>query len=216
MLQLNELSFRTGGQTILREITLLLTEGEKVVINGPSGCGKSSLLKMIAGAIRPDRGSIHFNGRVLDAESIGEIRAAVAFIGQEPTLAAATVREALLLPFGFKAHAHNRPTENQLTETIARLHLSAGILDKETARISGGEKQRVAIARAFLLQKRIFVADEITSALDPVSTAAVIHELFRPEFTVISASHDPDWIHVCDRTIEMKAGQLVGESYADD
>lgn len=215
MIELVNIAFSADDHLILNAIDLHLSPGEKVALKGPSGCGKSSLLKIIAGALKPTSGSARFNAEPLRPENIGKIRAAVAFIGQEPVCGAKTVRETLLLPFTYKAHEHNRPTDEQMIAAMNRLHLPAEILTKETARISGGEKQRVAIARAFLLNKSVFIADEITSALDPVSKAAVIDELFRPEFTVISASHDPDWLNACRRTIDMHAGKITGDRHAN-
>jgi putative ABC transport system ATP-binding protein len=215
MIRLENITLKSGNQTILENISLHLQAGEKVALKGPSGCGKSSLLKIVAGAIKPHSGTVRFNGDALSAETIPKIRSALAFIGQEPVCGAETVRETLLLPFQFKAHAQNRPHENTVLETLSRLHLPAGILTKKCARISGGEKQRVAIARAFLLGKTIFIADEITSALDPVSKAAVLDQLFRPEFTIISASHDPDWLSACTRTLEMNNGKITGDHHAD-
>jgi putative ABC transport system ATP-binding protein len=215
MIRLENITLKSNNQTILENISLHLQEGEKVAIKGPSGCGKSSLLKIVAGAIKPHRGIVRFNGDILNAESIQQIRGALAFIGQEPVCGAETVRETLLLPFQFKAHAHNRPDETAVLEALSRLHLSAELLNKPCARISGGEKQRVAIARAFLLGKTIFIADEITSALDPVSKTAVLAQLFRPEFTIISASHDPDWLNACTRTLEMNDGKITGDHHAD-
>lgn len=215
MIRLEKIELKTGAQLILDDVSLQLQRGEKVVLKGPSGCGKSTLLKIIAGAIKPSAGRVHFNGDTLSANTVQKIRAAVAFIGQEPACGAETVREALLLPFTFKVHERRAPSEQQIHETLERLYLPANIVDKKCVRISGGEKQRIAIARAFLLNKTIFIADEITSALDPVSKGAVIEELFRPEFTVISASHDPDWLKACGRTIEMKAGQITGDRHAD-
>ena len=214
MIQLKDITFQSGTQTILHATTLLLRAGEKVVLKGPSGCGKSSLLKIMAGAIKPNDGAVHFNGTPLGAATIQDVRGAIAYIGQEPVCGAETVREALLLPFHYKAHLKNRPAEKTLVETLDRLHLPAAMLDKPCARISGGEKQRVAIARAFLLKKQIFVTDEITSALDPTSKAAVIEQLFRPEHTIISASHDPDWLNACERTLEMSAGTITGDHHA--
>lgn len=208
MITYDNISIRVHRQTLFDGATLRIGAGEKVVLRGASGSGKSSLLKSTVGATPLEDGIIRVDGLKLSAETVTTIRGRISFIGQEPVLGAERVREALLLPFTFKTHRDHVPTEDRILQLIERLHLSANILDKPCARISGGEKQRVAIARALLLDKTIFLADEVTSALDPESRSAVMHELFRPEITLLSVSHDPEWINACDRIIEASSGQL--------
>ncbi len=211
MIEFRNITLQVPRQTLLKETSLRVAGGDKIVLRGPSGCGKSSLLKCLVGAIPIVSGSVHLAGLELSAATVMQIRGLISHIGQEPVLGTERVREALLLPFTFKAHRHLHPDENQISELLGRLHLGTGILDKPCARISGGEKQRIAIARALLLNKSVFLADEITSALDPDSRTAVMHELFRPEITLLSVSHDPEWIERCDRTINVVGQQLMEE-----
>jgi len=208
MIAYDNISIRVHRQTLFDGATLRIGAGEKVVLRGASGSGKSSLLKSTVGATPLEDGIIRVDGLELSAETVASIRSRIAFIGQEPVLGSENVRDALLLPFTFKAHRDNVPTEDRIIELLGRLHLSADILDKPCARISGGEKQRIAILRALLLNKTIFLADEVTSALDPESRTAVMTELFRAEITLLSVSHDPEWISACDRTIDVSSGQL--------
>jgi len=214
MLEFKNIVLKVHGQTLLDGANLHVAPGDKLVVRGPSGCGKSSLLKCVVGAFPILGGSVRIDGMGLSAKTIASIRARIAFIGQEPVLGAESVREALLLPFTFKAHHSNQPDKNTVFQTLERLHLPASILNKPSKRISGGEKQRIAIARALLLGKSIFLADETSSALDPASKAAVMDELFRPGTTLLSVSHDPDWIERCGRTVEIDNHQLR-ESVAD-
>ena len=162
----------------------------------------------MVGALPTTSGSVRVDGLELSADTVAEIRARIAFIGQEPVLGAEKVCDALLLPFHFKAHCGKKPSDERIFQLLERLHLSSNILDKPSKRISGGEKQRIAVIRALLLNKTIFLADEITSALDPESKAAVMAELFRPEITLLSVSHDPDWINACDRIVEIQNAAL--------
>ncbi len=196
-------------QTLLDGATLRISGGDKIVVRGRSGCGKSSLLKCAGGALPLAGGSISINDLTLTPATVAAIRSKIAFIGQEPMLGTENVRDALLLPFHFKAHHGNQPTDERMAQLLDHLHLPARILDQPCKRISGGEKQRIAIARALLLNKTIFFADEVTSALDPESKAAVMTELFRPEITLLSISHDSEWVNACDRVIEITKAQLV-------
>lgn len=211
MIEFRNISLQIHHQPLLEHVSLKVSAGDKVVLCGASGSGKSSLLKCIIGAIPIAAGSVHLDGLVLSEETVGEVRSRIAFIGQEPILGAAKVREALLMPFTFKVHRHLQPEQTDIEDLLARLHLPSGILEKACAKISGGEKQRIAIARALLLNKTIFLADEITSALDPESRAAVMKELFRPEITLLSVSHDAEWIEGCARTVNIVDRKLVEE-----
>jgi putative ABC transport system ATP-binding protein len=208
MISYENIIIQVHRKILLNDVSLRILNGEKLVIHGPSGCGKSSLLKSAVGALPFVSGSIHVDQLKLTAQTVSKIRGRIAFIGQEPLLGAEHVRDALLLPFTFKAHREHKPTNEQIEQLLERLHLSADLLDKPCNRISGGEKQRIAILRALLLNKTIFLADEVTSALDPASRTAVMTELFRPEITLLSVSHDSEWIDACDRVLNISTGRL--------
>jgi putative ABC transport system ATP-binding protein len=208
MIAFKDITVQIHRQTLLKGASLRIAPGEKVVIRGPSGCGKSSLLKSAVGALPIADGSISVDGIDLSSETVSLIRNRISFIGQEPVLGAGTVLDALLLPFTYKAHRDNIPTDERIFQLLERLHLPKAILEKPCERISGGEKQRIAIIRALLLDKTIFLADEVTSALDPESRTAVMGELFQAGITLLSVSHDPEWIAACDRTIRVSSAQL--------
>jgi len=209
MIAFKNITLCVHRQTLLAGASLRIEEGDKVVIRGASGCGKSSLLKCAVGGMPIAEGSVQVDGMELSSDTVADIRSRIAYIGQEPVLGAEQVRDALLLPFSFKTHRHNHPAKERISELIHRLHLAEDILDKPCARISGGEKQRIAIARALLLDKTIFLADEVTSALDPESRTAVMNELFRRGITLLSVSHDPEWTAKGNRVIEFSDRQLI-------
>lgn len=210
MIEFKNITLEVHAQRLLNQANLHVLKGDKVVLQGASGCGKSSLLKCAIGALSYQSGSIHVLGTELSVTTVRQVRSQVAFVGQEPIMGADTVHDALLLPFTFKAHKHDMPADAAILETVESLNLDASILEKPCSRISGGEKQRVAIARALLLKKRTFIVDEITSALDAASKALVIEALFKPDITVLSVSHDPDWIQACDRMVAF-ANQTLTE-----
>ncbi len=198
-----------GAEPIISDATFHVRRGEHVAIVGPSGCGKSSLLRAVIGALQPVGGAIEVDGELLTAGSVASVRSQLAFIGQEPVLGAETVLEALLLPFSYRAHRGSRPERQMLVQALSKVGLGASILDKRAAVISGGERQRVAIARSLLLKKRVLIADEVTSALDPESKERVIGLLGRASLTVLSVSHDPQWIAQSDRTLTIEAGVVI-------
>lgn len=124
-------------------------------------------------------------------------------------LGADSVRDALLLPFQFKAHRGQCPTETQLQDVLQRLQLPADIVEHASSKISGGEKQRIALARGLLLGKKLYLLDEVTSALDAESKQAVFDVFAEPELTVLSVSHDPEWLARCDVVFALDAGHLT-------
>jgi len=177
MIEFKNITLKVHRQTLFDDATLRISSGDKVVVRGASGSGKSSLLKCAVGALPLAGGSVRVGDLALSADTVADIRARIAFIGQEPVLGAESVRDALLLPFNFKAHCENQPS-------------------------------------ALLLNKTIFLADEVTSALDPESKTAVMAELFCPKITLLSVSHDPEWSAACGRVIEIANHKLI-ESVAD-
>ncbi len=209
MISFSDITLQLHEQILLKDSNLLIKAGDKVVIRGPSGCGKSSLLKTAVGALALHKGTVRIDDIELSTSTVYQIRSRIAFIGQEPVLGAENVRDALLLPFRYKVHEGNQPPEKEIIRLLERLHLPATILEKSSARISGGEKQRIAISRALLLGKTTFLADEITSALDPESRSAVLDELFRSDITLLSVSHDSEWIKSCGRIVEISEQKLL-------
>lgn len=209
IIQFDRVSVTIHEKTLLSDISFDLFAGEKAVLCGRSGSGKSSVLRTLLGLLPLSQGMVYFQGKPLDSASVQAVRSRIAYIGQEPILGAESVREALLLPFQFKSHRDHKPTEERIIEILQRLQLSADILRQESGRISGGEKQRIALARGLLLGKNLYLLDEITSALDTASKKAVFDVFSDARLTVLSVTHDPDWMERCDRVFELEDGRLT-------
>jgi putative ABC transport system ATP-binding protein len=209
LIRFDRVSVSAYGKPILTDVSFSLSSGEKAVLRGKSGSGKSTVLKTLLGVYQVSEGVILFEGQPLDPATVRAIRRRAAYIGQEPVLGAETVREALMLPFQFKAHQEHKPFADRLIDVLRRLQLPPDILERECRRVSGGEKQRIAIARALLLGKSLYLLDEVTSALDAESKQAVLEVFTDPGFTVLSVAHDPDWLAGCDVILELDGGHLT-------
>ncbi|MDY6823860.1 MAG: ATP-binding cassette domain-containing protein [Thermodesulfobacteriota bacterium] len=197
---------------ILGNVSFDIRPGEKAGLTGPSGSGKSTLLNALMGIFPVNEGRIIFADKVVSSDSIREIRRSVAYIAQEPMLGAETVRDSILLPYGFRVNRAQKPGETRIREMLTQVGLAGDMLDRRVINISGGEKQRVAIARALLLGKKVFLCDEITSALDAESRDIVLGIFQNPAFTMLSVSHDEKWLSACDRRLTVAGGTVTEES----
>ncbi|MGZ4981344.1 MAG: ABC transporter ATP-binding protein [Methylobacter sp.] len=209
IIRFERVSVTVHEKTILSDISFSLFPGQKALLCGKSGSGKSSVLRSLLGLHPITSGTVYFQEEALTSSSVRSIRSHTAYIGQEPMLGAENVREALLLPFQFKTHREHRPTEAQLIEALHRLQLPSDILSRESNRISGGEKQRIALARGLLLGKKLYLLDEVTSALDAQSKQVVFDVFSDPHLTVLSVAHDPEWLERCGIVFELEAGRLT-------
>lgn len=207
MITMDSVALWRGNQRILSIPHMTISRGNKTLLTGASGCGKSTLLMAVMAAI-PHHGYISVDGLEVKASSAREVRNRIAFIGQEPEMGAETVQEALLLPFTYKANRHNAPSKQALRDVLQHLKMEHEILSKPCPFLSGGEKQRIAVGRALLLGKRIFLADEVTSALDAASKHTVLDLLSEPHMTVLAVSHDADWIQWSSHQYHIEAGTM--------
>lgn len=217
LLQFDRATVSLRDKSLISDISFSLAPGAKAVLQGRSGSGKSTVLKALLGFFPLTRGDIRFQGASLSPRIARTVRTVAAYIGQEPILGAETVREALLLPFQYQAHQQRRPTEPELIQSLQTFHLPADLLLQACTHISVGEKQRVALARARLLGKRLYLLDEVTSALDGQSKEPVFALLTDPSLTILSVAHDPEWIDRCGTVLELTDGRLTRElRRADD
>lgn len=208
MIKFSEISISIPNRKLWHNFSLTVRLGQKIVITGPSGCGKSSLLKAAVG-LMPSTGIITVDDMQLSAKNIIEIRNKLAFIGQEPLLSDGIVIDSLREPFTFKTHSQNIFSEQKREQFLDVLSLNKAILQQTVSKLSGGEKQRLCILRALLLGKKIFLLDEVTSALDHQSKVAVMNLfLDNNDYTILSVAHDKEWINACD---EIKCQDITHE-----
>jgi putative ABC transport system ATP-binding protein len=202
--------------TILHDLDLAVTHGERLAIVGSSGSGKSTLLGLLAGLDNPSSGKVLING-----DDIGELdedgRAAIrgksmGFVFQSfQLLPSLTALENVMLPLQLAG----RKDANVLAlAALARVGLGQR-LSHYPKQLSGGEQQRVAIARAFAPKPAILFADEPTGNLDAVTGQRIIELLFtlnaEAGTTLILVTHDLALAERCQRVLRLQDGQLQDE-----
>jgi len=206
VLEAKNLAVHFQGQVVLRNFSLSLTRGEKALLTGPSGCGKSTVLRCFLGFVIPEAGSLYVNGTQLTADSVWRLRRHVAYVAQEPDLGIGTALQVIERPFHFRANAALRHNLDRVPELFEQFHLSRDLLAKDVGALSGGEKQRIALISAILLDRTIFLLDEVTSALDRVSRQAVSDYFHsRDDATALIVAHNPEVFAFARRIVELPA-----------
>jgi NitT/TauT family transport system ATP-binding protein len=189
-------------QTVIANVTFEVTAGEIVSIVGPSGCGKTTLLKTLAGLLRPTKGTVQFQSQLVRG-----VPAGLAMVFQEYSrslLPWATVAANIELPLRYKAIT--APARARLVaESLDAVGLS-GFGERYPWQLSGGMQQRVAIARALAYQPKLLLMDEPFASVDAQTRAdledlvATVHATF--DFTIVFITHDIDEaVYLSDRVI---------------
>jgi len=196
---------------VFSDLDLEVEKGEMLAIMGPSGIGKSTLLHLLGGLDRPDRGTIRVDDKALNHLTTDELarfrNRNVGFVFQfHHLLPEFTAVENVAMP-GWIGRGDREETLYRASELLAELGLA------ERSRhfpnqLSGGEQQRVAIARALLANPVLFLADEPTGNLD-LETSEKVFDLMRQchnkrGLTSIIVTHNPELAARCDRVFEMK------------
>jgi len=169
-------------KVVLRNISFTLISGHTKIILGASGSGKSTILKIITGLLRADKGVIWVNGERVDQLSEHEmmaVRADLGMIFQEGALFdSLTVRENV----GYKLYEESvMPLEeaHQRVEEVLGWVGLGEYIDRMPSELSGGQRRRVSIARAMAFKPRILLYDEATTGLDPITATTVDEEIIK-------------------------------------
>ena len=199
---------------VLKDFTLRVKEGEKLILLGASGSGKSSILKLLMGIERSQGGEISIGNRQLSTLPEESLFRSISYIQQEVFIFDGSIYENITL---FQDYG-----KEELELAIEKSGLKNLILEKgldypcgeNGAALSGGERQRINIARSLLRKTPILLADEITAALDKENSYLVLDSLLSLEnITEILVLHDLDSriLNRVDRICVLKEGEIVEE-----
>jgi putative spermidine/putrescine transport system ATP-binding protein len=199
------------GQTLaVRDVTLNVAPGQILALLGPSGCGKTTLLRSIAGFIRPDQGRITVDGRAIDRLPPGQRGVGIVFQSYAlfPHLSAAEN-----VAYGLEARGRPKQEIVQRVEAALAAVRMSGFAARRPANLSGGQQQRVALARALVIEPSILLLDEPFAALDRSLRLDLQLEIKRIQrrfgVTCVLVTHDQDEaMSMADHMAVMNAGQV--------
>jgi len=192
---------------ILEDFNLTIKMGEHVAIVGPSGSGKTTLLDLLLGLIKPSNGLISI-GSLNPTEFISEFPGAIAYVSQDHTLSAGTLRSCILGPY-----TPEEVTDSEIVETLKKVSMHSLVRDLKDGldhkikddgnNLSGGQIQRISIARALITKPKILVLDEATSNLDQGTQREIVEELsnLKGTCTVIVVAHRLEVLEHMDRIL---------------
>ncbi|MFO1022612.1 MAG: sugar ABC transporter ATP-binding protein [Planctomycetales bacterium] len=218
MLRMSDITKRFGATHALRGVSLDVQPGQILALVGENGAGKSTLMKILSGAVRPDSGSMTFNGQTYAPLNPRQAhQAGVAMIYQELNIAPdLSVEDNIMLgqelrSLGLLDRAAQRKRIAEVLQLLGHPDLPLGV---PVSRLSIGLQQLVEIARAILSNARLIVFDEPTSSLtaqDAARLFQVIDRLKKSGIAIIYISHFLDEIRrVCDSYVVLRDGELTG------
>ena len=215
MIQLAGVNKYFGHNHVLKDISLKVESGEKVVVIGPSGSGKSTMIRCMNHLEEPENGTVTVDGIEITAPGapIREVRQKVAMVFQQFNLYPhKTVLENLTIAPIRVQGVKKEEAERTGLEFLERV----GLKEKAAAypaQLSGGQQQRVAIARALNMHPQIMLFDEPTSALDPEMINEVLDvmvDLASSGITMVVVTHEMGFARkVADRVIFMADGEIL-------
>lgn len=215
-LRLRDVRWSAGGSVILDGVDLTAPPGALTGLIGPNGAGKSTVLRVVAGALAPDHGTVELDGLDLAAMPRRDRARRVALVEQDTSATVPlTVAEAVLV--GRTPHGSRwGGTTDDDRAVVAGAMSEAGVTgfaDRTLTTLSGGERQRVHLARALAQEPRLLLLDEPTNHLDVrarLDVLDVVHRLTGRGVTVVAALHDLNVAaSACEHVVLLDAGRVV-------
>lgn len=201
------------GRAGLQGLSFAAQPGQTIALVGASGAGKSTALALIPRLYEVESGAIEVDGQDIRAATLGSLRDAIAYVGQDSLLFDDTVEANIRMGRAGASEAElHQAVESAAAFFVADLPEGAQtVVGHNGSRLSGGQRQRVCLARAFLRNPRILLLDEATSALDAESEAAVQSALahLRAGRTTVIVAHRLSTVRSADLVVVMAEGRAV-------
>jgi tungstate transport system ATP-binding protein len=209
-----------GGSLILNVPSLVVSDGEILVLIGPNGAGKSTLLQTLSALAKPSGGEILFRGQRIGTDiPVLQYRRRLAMVLQEPLLFDTTVYNNVAS--GLKIRGMKRDVIEPIVAKALERFGIAHLRDRSARTLSGGEARRASIARAFATNPEVLLLDEPFSALDPIMRETLIEDLEQvlreTRITTIFVTHDrTEALRLATRLGVMNAGEILQTGSSDE
>ena len=210
-------SFPGAATPIIRDLSLKIPKGQKVVILGRMGSGKSTLSRLVAGLIQPNDGTVMLDGVDLRQIDRSDVLRNVGVMLQETWLFSGTVKENLQMGFYEYDDAHllNIAKISCVDDFIATYPQGYDMELKERGEgLSGGQRQSINLARAMLHDPNLLILDEPTSSMDMATERAVLDRMkdWAADKTLVMATHRNSLLELADRVLVIDQGTIITDT----
>ena len=212
--EMNNVSFRYNESmpNVIDNLSLKIRPGQYVAIVGKTGCGKSTLMRLLLGFEKADRGAIYYDGKDINSLDLKSLRRKIGSVMQNGKLLQGDIYSNITIsaPWLTMDEAFEAAEKAGIAEDIRRMPMGMHTMISEgSGGISGGQRQRLMIARAIAPKPKILMFDEATSALDNITQRQVCEALDAMKCTRIVIAHRLSTIKQCDRIIVLDGGHIV-------
>ncbi len=220
-IELNNVSFRYNENMplVVDNLSLKIRPGQYVAIVGSTGCGKSTLMRIMLGFEKPQKGAVYFDGKDLNGIDLKSLRRKIGVVMQNGKLFQGDVFSNITIsaPQLSMDEAWAAAEMAGIADDIRRMPMGMHtIISEGSGGISGGQRQRLMIARAIAPKPKILMFDEATSALDNLTQKIVSNSLDKLKCTRIVIAHRLSTIRQCDRIIYLEKGKIVEDGTYDE
>lgn len=220
-IELNNVSFRYSENmpNVIDDLSLKIRPGQYVAIVGKTGCGKSTLMRLMLGFERPQKGAIYYDGKDLERIDLRSLRRRIGTVMQNGKLFQGDIYSNIVIsaPWLSQNDAWEAAEIAGIANDIRKMPMGMNtIISEGSGGISGGQRQRLMIARAVAPKPRILMFDEATSALDNLTQKKVSESLDALKCTRIVIAHRLSTIKQCDRIIVLDKGKIIEDGRYDE
>ena len=213
-IEVNHVSFRYADNMpyVLQNLSLKIKRGEYVAIVGRTGCGKSTLMRLLLGFEKPNKGGVYYDGRDIQMLDLKSLRKRIGVVLQSGNLFQGSIYSNISIsnPTMTEEDAWKVAEMVGMKEDLEHMPMGMHTLVQEGGGgISGGQKQRLMIARAIAGNPSVLMFDEATSALDNITQKIVSDSLDTLKCTRIVIAHRLSTIRNCDRILMMDGGRIA-------
>lgn len=220
-LEVSHVSFKynEGSKYVINDLSFAVKKGEYVGIVGKTGCGKSTLIRLLLGFEKPEKGVIYYGNSDISKYDLRSLRSQIGVVLQNGELMPGSIFEniAVSKPMMTASEAWEAAEAACIADDIRKMPMGMNtVISEGHGGISGGQKQRILIARALAHKPKLLIFDEATSALDNKRQKAVTESLDELNCTRIVVAHRLSTIKGCDRILVMDEGRIAESGTYDE